>query len=270
MIDDTEAWEEAKRRAKIIRRLKENEHSRTIADIEEAASDLELSRAQVYVLLRRYAKDPRTSSLLPKHPVWRAGMSRLSDEQEEIIRTILDRELNNRQLNIKKIIEDIQTVCHDKGISCPSLPTLRERVNVTKKKQGQTKKSYRQVHPVGDSPPVSRPLERVQIDHTLADLIIVDRQTRRAISRPWLTLVIDVFSRMVLGFFLSLERPSVTSVALAISHAILPKSTWMIARGINNHIWPARGIPSIVIVDNAKEFKASEFRHACDEYDIEI
>jgi Transposase IS66 family len=47
------------------------------------------------------------------------------------------------------------------------------------------------------------PLERVQIDHTLVDVVIVDEADRLPIGRPWLTLVIDVASRAVLGFSVS-------------------------------------------------------------------
>jgi putative transposase len=49
------------------------------------------------------------------------------------------------------------------------------------------------------------PLERVQIDHTLVDVIMVDEGDRLPIGRPWLTLAIDVASRAVLGFLVSLE-----------------------------------------------------------------
>ena len=68
-------------------------------------------------------------------------------------------------------------------------------------------------------------LELVQIDHTLADIMVVDEVERRSIGRPWLTLVIDVATWVILGFHLSLDAPSSTSVALALSHAILSPSS---------------------------------------------
>jgi len=54
----------------------------------------------------------------------------------------------------------------------------------------------------------------VQIDHTLVDVVVVDELERLPLRRPWLTLAIDVASRMVNGFYVSLERPSILSVAL--------------------------------------------------------
>jgi putative transposase len=66
-------------------------------------------------------------------------------------------------------------------------------------------------------------LDLVQIDHTLADVMIVDSAHRRSIGRPWLSLAIDVATRAVLGFHVGLEAPSALAVALCIEHAALPK-----------------------------------------------
>ena len=50
-----------------------------------------------------------------------------------------------------------------------------------------------------------------QIDHTLVDAIVVDREHRVSIGRPWLALAIDIASRAVLGFTIPLENPSALS-----------------------------------------------------------
>jgi len=53
----------------------------------------------------------------------------------------------------------------------------------------------------------SRPLEVVEIDHTEVDVFLVNETTRKTMDkRPWLTLAIDVFTRIVVGFHLSMER----------------------------------------------------------------
>jgi len=44
------------------------------------------------------------------------------------------------------------------------------------------------------------PLERVQIDQTRIDVVVVNEGDRLPIGRPWLTLAIDVASRVFLGF----------------------------------------------------------------------
>ena len=44
---------------------------------------------------------------------------------------------------------------------------------------------------------IERAFEVVQIDHTLVDVIVADRAHRQPLQRPWVTLAIDVASRMV-------------------------------------------------------------------------
>jgi putative transposase len=65
-------------------------------------------------------------------------------------------------------------------------------------------------------------LELVQIDHTLADVIIVDSHHRRSIGRPWLSLAIDVATRSVLGFHVGLEAPSALAVATPFAIRLAP------------------------------------------------
>jgi putative transposase len=113
------------------------------------------------------------------------------------------------------------------------------------------------------------PLDIVQIDHTKADVTVVDPVTRRPLGRPTLTVAIDVNTRMVLGFHLSLEPPSLLSVALCLTHAVMEKMHWLTACGISTE-WLARGIPTAIYVDNGAEFHARAFQLACSEYQIDL
>jgi transposase InsO family protein len=70
------------------------------------------------------------------------------------------------------------------------------------------------------------PLELVQIDHTQLDVMVVDESQRMVLGRPWLTLAIDVASRVVTGFYVSLDAPAAISVAIVLTHAVLPKDLW--------------------------------------------
>jgi putative transposase len=73
-------------------------------------------------------------------------------------------------------------------------------------------------------PGADAPLAVVQIDHTLLDIIVLDEEMRLPIGRPWLTLAIDVFSRMVFGYHLSLDAPSSFAVGLCLCHGMLDKA----------------------------------------------
>lgn len=114
-----------------------------------------------------------------------------------------------------------------------------------------------------------RPLHVVQIDHTKVDIMLVDDVTRACIGRPWLTLVLDVHTRMVLGLYLSLDAPSATSVALAVSQAVLPKADWLADRGIELS-WIAHGLPEVIHVDNGREFHSRAFERGGQQYGIRI
>ncbi|MEU6586100.1 hypothetical protein [Nocardia sp. NPDC046763] len=54
--------------------------------------------------------------------------------------------------------------------------------------------------------------ERVQIDHTPADVIVVDEFHRLPIGRPYVTAAIDEATRCVPGLVVTLEAPSAASV----------------------------------------------------------
>ena len=68
-----------------------------------------------------------------------------------------------------------------------------------------------------------RPLERVEIDNFLLYVHVLCPKTGVRLGRPWLTLAIDHYSGMVLGYHLSFAPPSSASVLAALRHAILPK-----------------------------------------------
>jgi putative transposase len=86
-----------------------------------------------------------------------------------------------------------------------------------------------------------RPLEIVQIDHTEVDVIVVDEQSRHEIGRPWITLAVDVLTRMVTGFHLSLDAPSGVSIGLCLLHAVYDKTSWLAERDIDAS-WPVAGL----------------------------
>src|SRR5262249_40590686 len=67
------------------------------------------------------------------------------------------------------------------------------------------------------------PLQYVFADHWLLDAWIVDEETRQKPSRLWLTLLIDAYSRSILGMALLYEDPCIESIQQALKHAIWEK-----------------------------------------------
>jgi len=97
----------------------------------------------------------------------------------------------------------------------------------------------------------SRPLEMVFADHYLLDANIVDDETRSKISRLWLTILIDAFSRSIIGFALLYEGPCTESIQTALKNAVWPKNQLLEELGITDKPWPCYGIPQKLSLDNA-------------------
>lgn len=109
------------------------------------------------------------------------------------------------------------------------------------------------------------PLAIAQVDHTPIQVCLVDSEDREPIGDAWLTLVIDTYSRMVLGFFLTLDPPSTLSTGMALTHAFLPKTDYLKKIGVKGE-WPCWGIPDVILVDNAVELNGHMMHGARKKY----
>lgn len=115
----------------------------------------------------------------------------------------------------------------------------------------------------------AHPLDIVQMDHTQADVFVVDRWTRNALGRPWLSVAIDLATRCVVAIYVSMNRPNAATVALLISRIVLPKPPWLAHLGIEAD-WPMHGIPKLLHLDNAAEFHGRALKLGCAQYGIAL
>src|SRR5260370_12383275 len=79
----------------------------------------------------------------------------------------------------------------------------------------------------GKSPEGTLALQMVAIDHTELDIIVLDDSREHAVGRPWITLGIDIFSRMIVGYYIAFEKPGALAVGMCISRCILPKDSYL-------------------------------------------
>lgn len=93
------------------------------------------------------------------------------------------------------------------------------------------------------------PLDIVVADHWLIDVFTVDEETRSKIRRLWLTVLIDVFTRCLIGFALLHEPPCIESIQTALRHAIFPKTSHQ-ELGLTAP-WVCCGTPMRLSLDNA-------------------
>ncbi len=121
---------------------------------------------------------------------------------------------------------------------------------------------------IGQGPRPTRPLERVECDHTVTDLFVVDPIRMLPIGRACLTWMICVYTKMILGFYISFNPPSYLTVMECLKHAIRPK-TYLRRKYPNvRNDWNPYGIPEVLVVDNAREFHGRNLEDACHQLGI--
>lgn len=237
-------------------------------DLNEAIASLDVAKSSFYRLKKLYSKDIGVYSLL-RHP--RGGkknLSRLNELTDKYIEESIDEVYVGKAASIASVWRDVEAKCLTNGLSVPSMTAVRDRVkardarDLYKKKHGAEAASQKHDARPGKKI-VSRPLEWVQMDHTLVDVIVVDNERRQPLGRPWLTVLIDLYTRVILGYYLSLHAPSTVSVACAIYHAALPKFSFLNQLGIDPEKYPFYGVPIVIHMDNAKEFRSVKFVSAC-------
>ncbi len=122
----------------------------------------------------------------------------------------------------------------------------------------------------GEGVRTTRILERVEIDHTPMNIMVVDEVTGEVNGRPSLTAVIDHYSKMPLGIYIGFEPPSFVSVIRAIRNAILPKNDIEKQLPDPSFTWPAYGIMALLACDNGAEFHDKQLERICGELNIEL
>lgn len=270
-----EAWSTARRVARELDRILDGSGPRRAA-IARAAAELRLSTRQVYNLMARYRVERTVTSLLPSED--RTRKKRLQQDIEEIIAaTLREQWLVLEAPPLAPVVAEIRARCEEAGLAPPSYLTVARRIpalfgpeEIAKKRSANPKHLHR-LKPRPGYIHAARPLDVCQIDHTPTDINFVEviDGDGTFVGRAYLTIVTDVATRCILGFCLTLEKPSTLSVALCLAQAMCPKETWLAARDIEDG-WPMFGRPRSLVTDSAKEFKGHAFQQGCDDYGIRI
>ncbi|MEI4771424.1 Mu transposase C-terminal domain-containing protein [Psychrobacillus sp. FJAT-51614] len=156
----------------------------------------------------------------------------------------------------------------------PSISTIKRRIDDTdsydrdikrlghaeaRKKHGSSK--------ILDKP--KHPLERVEIDHTKLDLILVDKNGN-TLQRPTVTTALDKYTGYPLGVYVGHEDPSYTAVMYCLLHAFAPKTYLKERFPSVKGEWLAYGLPELLVTDRGKEFKSKHLYEACFQLDVQV
>jgi putative transposase len=157
----------------------------------------------------------------------------------------------------------IADIASARGIPAPSYSTVRALVADidpglrTLAQEGDT--AYRDTFELVYRRNAGRPNEQWQADHTLLDIEVLDPKGRGA--RPWLTIVLDDYSRAVAGYTVFLGAPSAEQTALALHQAVRRKE---------NLSWPMMGLPEMLYSDHGADFTSARLDRVCLDTHIQL
>ncbi len=263
---------EATRRFECIKPLL---NSRTKAEVEARAAKYGCHRATVYRWIGSWERNERLHSLEKRKSSAGRGKGRLHAQREEIMsRTITTAYLTSQKHTMKEVASQVRKACDLVGVRPPHPNTVRKRIQwlkpqlIARKRLGRKAAEAYEPHPAQFGS-ATYPLAVVQMDHTKLDLMLVDDVHRLPIGRPWLTLAIDIFSRMITGYYLSLDPTGALAAGLCIANSMLRKDGWLQRHKIKAP-WPCWGRMDCIHVDNAMEFRGKMLARSCQEYGIEL
>ena len=146
-----------------------------------------------------------------------------------------------------------RNLCIERGLPPPSEKTFRKEIKRRKEEavllaRNGRKAAYGitefQWH-IDQSTPRhgERPFEIGHIDHTELDVELVDSRTGANLGRPWLTILMDAYTRVILAFFLTFDPPSYRSCMAVIRNAVQCHGR----------------IPKTIVVDQGSDFESLYF-----------
>ena len=119
--------------------------------------------------------------------------------------------------------------------------------------------AYRDTYELAWRHRAKRPNAIWQADHTELDILVLDANLKPA--RPWLTTILDDYSRAICGYMLFLGAPSAMNTALALRQGIWPKA---------GPEWPMCGIPDVLYVDHGSDFTSKHLTQTAKDLHFEI
>jgi len=206
-----------------------------------AEAPLPLRTAQRWVALyRRFG----LAGLTRKHRADRGEPRRLSPELQQFVEGLA---LQSPRLSAASIHRRVFALSEQRGEKPPSYSLVSEIVRrlpealTTLAHEGT--KSYTQSYDLVYRREAESSNAIWQADHCLLDIFLL-REGKEA-ARPWLTTIIDDYSRAIAGYYLTFDAPCTLSTSLALRQAIWRKE---------DPRWYISGIPAIFYSDNGSDF----------------
>lgn len=239
-------------------------------------SELGIGETALYSYLKILLENPFPSALLPKTKGPKKGSSRTSVSKEKIMdKVIKEHFLTRQKKSVAACYNIVIAECHEAGIEDPpSRSTFGRRVKRLSNKIRWQKRKGRSFMLSENAPATThftaeRPMQRVQSDHTVAVISLVDSQWREVIGRPIISFAIDHFTRICTGFHVDLFGPNAENTANVLTHASYDRNKEAAEYNCEKE-WPCLGIPETFHLDNGADFKSNAIRRGAAEHGIKL
>ena len=171
--------------------------------------------------------------------------------------------LEKPRRSLATIHREVAKLTKERGWKTPSYSTIERIVQqldpalMTLAHEGS--KVYREEFDVIYRHEASAPNEVWQADHSLLPILVLNEQGKPA--KPWLTIILDDYSRGVPGYYLGFASPTALQTALTLHQAIWHKAD---AR------WHLCGIPAHFYTDNGSDFTSQHLEQVAADLKIEL
>jgi hypothetical protein len=250
------------------------------------------TKRTVYLTLRRYWQRGQTpNALLPDYKYsggkgkkrqitgkklgrprkYTPGVGAIVDDQvERLFRITIDRYLlKDKGINLPYAHRRFADLYKNYFPEIPEseIPTKGQMLHFYKREYAQVEKVKKRTSIIEynkDTRPlkgtandqVIGPGSRFEIDATIADIYLVsDSNRKNIVGRPVIYMVIDVFSRMIAGFYVGFESPSYAASMQAIVTAMTDKVAFCKNIGFDSITyddWPITGLPNAILADRGE------------------
>ena len=271
--EQTELWPEMQERVKKIQQIMAARGTNSYGQVQkQAAENLGISVRSLRRLVKLW-QERGLEGLLRQSRKDRGAVKIKQEWQEFIERTYREGNRGSRQMSRAQVAVRVKVRAQELGREdYPSRATVYRILKPSLEKQQQPKRSLgwrRDGLSLKTRSGLEIPIEWSnqvwQCDHTLLDVLVVER-AGEILGRPWLTIVVDTYSRCIMGIHLGFDAPSAAVVCLALRHAILPKQ-YSSAYELKQS-WGTYGLPQYLYTDGGKDFRSQHLEQVATELGI--
>lgn len=205
--------------------------------------------------------------------------ARLQPEAATVMAKYVEKFQSNLKPSMASLYRDMRADFRKNhaNLSLPSRNTFERAIKkldpfeVLAAREGEAT-ARRKLYAVRDRVDVTRPLQRVELDEQLIPLqaMLIERgkweklpaKLKAGIThdRLWCSKIIDVYSRVVLGFVLT-RAPSTDSALATVRMALEDKTALALLMGCDSP-WDMFGLPELIVTDSGSNFRSKKFRAA--------